>query len=671
MPRKPIPHQDPTQPRGPIRADLEHVRSRAIGLRRAVGIGLGLGVLLTTLFVGLWVWRLAFADLPPIPDRAALWSLNRPAGATFVDRNGVVIGQRGPRHGAPLTLQEMPPYLPKAFLAAEDRRFYQHGGIDLRGVARAARVDFKAHKFLQGGSTITQQIARTLFLTPDQTLRRKLQEAGLAIRIQQLMSKDEILALYLNRIYFGGGAYGVEAASQTYFGKSAKDVSLSEAALLASLPKAPTRLDPTNDFQAALRRSKLVLASLVKEGWITPQQRDDAIARPPVLAKESSTEGDFGYVLDAAATEARALNLNAAPDLVIHLSIDSRLQDAATQEVRNAVAKGTPLGATQGALVALAPDGGVLALVGGADHRLSTFDRATQAQRQPGSAFKAFVYAAALERGIAPDDVREDAPVDVNGWRPQNAEGTYAGNVTLSDAFARSINTVAVRLTQEVTPGVVAEMARRLGLSTIPPHPAAPIALGAYETRLIDLVSGYQTFELGGRRPMPWMIDRITNARGDLFYRRTPTAPSQVYDPMKAAQMVAMMQGVIEHGTGRKAALGRPAAGKTGTSQDYHDAWFIGFTPDLAAGVWVGDDKNRPMQHVEGGGIPAETWKTFMTAAEAGLPVRPFQTPRDPDAAPDPRDQFYRDLADQFDQTAGAGAAADQPAHPAMLGGKL
>ena len=647
------------------------MRFKAIGLRRAVAIGLGLGVLLTTLFVGLWVWRLAFADLPPIPDRAALWSLNRPAGATFVDRNGVVIGQRGPRHGAPLTLAEMPPYLPKAFLAAEDRRFYQHGGIDLRGIARAARVDFKAHKFLQGGSTITQQIARTLFLTPDQTLRRKLQEAGLAIRIQQLMSKDEILALYLNRIYFGGGAYGVEAASQTYFGKSAKDVSLSEAALLASLPKAPTRLDPSNDFQAALRRSKLVLASLVKEKWITPQQRDDALARPPVLAKESSTEGDFGYVLDAAATEARALNLNAAPDLVIHLSIDSRLQDAATQAVRDAVAKGAPLGATQGALVALAPDGGVLALVGGADHRLSTFDRATQAQRQPGSAFKAFVYAAALERGVSPDDVREDAPIDVNGWRPQNAEGTYAGNVTLTDAFARSINTVAVRLTQEVTPSVVAEMARRLGLSTIPPHPAAPIALGAYETRLIDLVSGYQTFELGGRRPSPWMIDRITNARGDLFYRRAPEAPPQVYDPMKAAQMVGLMQGVIEHGTGKRAALGRPAAGKTGTSQDYRDAWFIGFTPDLAAGVWVGDDKNRPMRHVEGGAIPAETWQRFMTVAEAGLPVRQFLSPRDPDAAPDPRDQLYRDLTDQFDQTAGRGAGADQPAHPAMLGAKL
>ncbi len=670
MPPRPSAQPDPTRPPGPIRADLDHARAKKIGIRRAVAIGLGLGVLLTTLFVGLWVWRLAFSDLPPIPDRAALWSLNRPAGAEFLDRNGVVVGQRGPRHGAPLTLKEMPAYLPAAFLAAEDRRYYQHGALDLRGVLRAARVDLKAHRFVQGGSTITQQIARTLFLSPDQTLRRKLQEAGLAIRIQQLMSRDEILALYLNRIYFGGGAYGVEAASQTYFGKSARALSLSEAALLAALPKAPTRLDPANDFQAAVRRSKLVLDIMVRLHKITPDQEITALSRPPVLVQESSTEGDFGYVLDAAAAEARALNITGAPDLVVRLSIDSRLQGAATAAVRDAVARGTPLGATQGALVALAPDGGVLALVGGADHRLSNFDRARQAQRQPGSAFKAFVYAAALERGIAPDDVREDAPVKIGDWRPENADGRYEGNITLSDAFARSVNTVAVRLTQEITPTVVAEMARRLGLSSIPPHPAAPIALGAYETRLIDLVSGYQTFQLGGRRPAPWLIDRISNARGDVFYRRAPVAPPQVYDPVRAGQMVAMMQGVIDHGTGRKAALGRPAAGKTGTSQGYRDAWFIGFTPDLAAGVWVGDDRNWPMQHVAGGDIPAETWKRFMLAAEQSLPVRPFTAPRDPNAAPDPRDEVYRDLADQFDRTAGAPPPPD-PAHPAMLGGKL
>lgn len=663
--RPPSPPQSPGQ--GPIRADLEHARAKKIGVWQALGLGLGIGATLTLLFVGLWVWKLAFSDLPTIPDKGELWSMNRPAGTTFVDRNGKVVGQRGPKHGAPLTLKELPPYLPKAFMAAEDRRFYQHGGVDLIGIARAAKTDLTKHKLAQGGSTITQQIARTLFLTPEQTLRRKLQEAGLAIRIEHLMSKDEVLALYLNRIYFGGGAYGVEAASQTYFGKSARDLNLSEAALLAALPKAPTRLAPTDDFQAALRRSHLVLRSLVAEHWITDEQAANAILHPPQLVSEPEGEGDFGYVLDLAAIEAKQLNTANVPDLVVHLTIDSRLQAEATQAVREAVVKGTPLGATQAALVALGPSGDVQAMVGGADHRLSAFNRATQAQRQPGSAFKAFVYAAALDQGISPDDVREDAPVNINGWRPTNADGQYAGNISLADAFAWSKNTVAVRLTQEVGAAKVADMARRFGLNTIPPHPAPPIALGAYETSLIDLVSGYQGFQLGGRHAAPYLIDAITDARGKPVYKHPPEAPSSVLDPAKAAQMVRLMQGVIDRGTGRKAALGRPAAGKTGTTSDYRDAWFVGFTPDYVAGVWMGDDRGAPMQHVAGGDLPAEAWKRFMLAAEQGLPPRPFSKPGDVDAA-DPRSDFYRDLAGAFDAAAGTNSAPEQHG---VLGGKL
>ncbi len=655
-----------------IRADLDHARARRLGVWRTLALGLGLGALLAVLFSGLWVWKLAFSDLPSIPDKSALWALNRPAGASFVDRDGKVIGQRGPKHGAPLALSDLPPYLPQAFLAAEDRRFYHHGGVDLFGIARAARSNLGRHRTgprrgLQGGSTITQQIARTLFLTPEQTLRRKLQEAGLAMRIEHLMSKDEILDLYLNRIYFGGGAYGVDAASRTYFGKPATAVSLSEAALLAALPKAPTRLDPANDFQAALARSRLVLKALVRERWITAAQQAEALAHPPRLAPETLDEGDFGYVLDLAAQEAKALNAANIPDLVVHLTIDSRLQAQATAAVREAVARGQSAGASQAALVALGPDGGVRALVGGVDHRLSAFDRATQAERQPGSLFKAFVYAAALEQGIAPDDVRQDAPVNVGGWRPANADGLYAGNVTLADAFARSINTVAVRLGQEVGAGRVAEVARRFGLATIPPHPAPPVALGAYETRLIDITSGYQVFQLGGRRAPPFLIEAITDARGRPVWRHPPEAPRQIYDSAKAVEMVGLMQGVIDRGTGRKAALGRPAAGKTGTSQDYRDAWFVGFTPDYVAGVWLGDDRGRPMQRQVGGDLPAETWRRFMLAAEQGLPPRPFPKPRVVDEA-DPRADFYRDLTAAFDQT--AKDAADSEPH-GVLGGKL
>ena len=626
---------------------------------RLIAATAALGLLLALLFCGLWVWKLAFSDLPTIPDKAALWSLNRPAGVTFLDRDGAVIGQRGPLHGAPLSLQQMPPYLPQAFLAAEDKNFYHHGGIDLFGVVRAARNDLSGrHRGLQGGSTITQQIARTLFLSPEQTLRRKLQEAGLALRIEHLMSKDEILDLYLNRIYFGGGAYGVEAAAQTYFGKSATALTLSEAALLAALPKAPTHLAPTNDFAAALARSHQVLAAMLRAGWITPAQKADAEAHPPKLSLETRTEGDFGYVLDLAAQEAQRANPNNVPDLVVRLTVDPRLQAAATAAVRDAVDQGAPLGASQAALVALEPDGGVLALVGGADHRLSPFDRATQALRQPGSAFKPFVYAAALESGLKPDDVRPDAPIKVGSWRPTNAEGTYAGNVTLSEALARSINTVAVRVSQEVGAGKVAELARRFGLVNIPPHPAPPIALGAYEVTLLDLVGAYQVFQQDGRKSTPYLIANITNARGDPIYRHAPAPLAPVYDPAHAFQLTGMMQGVIQHGTGRHADIGRPAAGKTGTSQDYRDAWFVGFTPDLVAGVWMGDDKDRPMAHVEGGALPAEAWRRFMLAAEDGLPVRDFTDPAqaatEAAAAPveDARRDFYGALADQFDQAA-------------------
>ena len=673
MPKPPshppdTPPPDTTRAKGgPIRADLAHQAARRGRTGQAVWITAAAGALLIVLFLGLWVWKLAFSDLPPIPDKAALWSMNRPAGVTFLDRNGQIIGQRGPKHGAPLTLDQLPKYLPQAFLAAEDRHFYSHPGIDLGGVARAARNDLSGrHKGLQGGSSITQQIARTLFLSPEQTLRRKLQEAGLAFRIEHLLTKDEILDLYLNRIYFGGGAYGVEAASQTYFGKSATQLSLSEAALLAALPKAPTHLAPTNDLDAAIARSKLVLAAMVSAGWITGAQEKAAFAAPPRLSVETRTEGDFGYVLDLAAQEAKLANVNNTPDLVIHLTVDPRLQAEATAAVQDAVAEGAGAGVTQGAMVALEPDGGVLALVGGADHRLSSFDRATQALRQPGSAFKPFVYAAALEQGLTPDDVRADAPIKVGDWRPQNADGRYAGNVTLADALARSINTVAVRVSQEIGRDKVAELARRFGLINIPPHPAPPIALGAYEVTLLDLTGAYQVFQAGGKKAPPYLIASITNARGDLIYRKNPTPPDTVYDDAKAGQMIAMMQGVIQRGTGRKADIGRPAAGKTGTSQDYRDAWFVGFTPDVVAGVWLGDDRNRPMQHMAGGDLPAQAWKRFMLAAEDGLPVRPFMPlqPHPGDAAPiegDARRDFYGALADQFDQTATGTASLEAP----------
>ena len=619
-----------------IRADLDHERARK---RDARGRGLLAGLLALLLALGLvslWVWRLAFADLPAMPDRSALWSLNRPPGVTFLDRTGAVIAVRGPREGQMLKLGDLPPYVPRAFLAAEDRRFYSHHGVDWLGVARAARADFGARRVVQGGSTITQQVARNIFLTPEQTLRRKLQEAALAWRIEGVMGKDEILELYLNRIYFGEGAYGIEAAAQTYFGKSARRLSLHEAALLAALPKAPTRLDPTNDLDSALSRAHLALGRMQRAGWITQGQERAALASPLALQPEKPGEGDFGYVLDLAAARARLLAGDKAPDLIVRLTVDSRLQAAAADTVRQGVAEGRRLGANQAALVALSPDGAIRALVGGVDYRQSPYDRATQAMRQPGSAFKPFVYAAALEAGVRPQDVRTDSPVHYAGWSPENYGGGYSGAVTVADALARSINTVAVRLGHEVGPARIAELAHRFGLSMIPPHPALPIALGAYEVDLLDLVSGYQVFQNDGRRLDPFLIEAIANAHGDVLYRHAEGAASQVYDAGRSREMVQMMQGVVARGTGKRAALDRPAAGKTGTSQDWRDAWFVGFTPDWIAGVWVGNDRAEPMAKVAGGDLPSEMWRRFMIVAHQGLPSRDFAASQPGEDAPPP-----------------------------------
>jgi penicillin-binding protein 1A len=688
-----------------IRADLAHQHRRVLSRWLRALLAVVFALVLAAGLSGLWAWKLVFADLPPIASKAVLWSLNRPPGVTFLDRDGGLLAVRGPRHGQAVGLHELPAYVPHAFLAAEDRRFYAHHGVDFEGVARAAWADVGAHHVVQGGSTITQQVARNVFLNADQTLKRKLQEAALAWRIERMMSKDEILELYLNRIYFGGGAYGVEAASETYFGKSARNLTLSEAAVLAALPKAPSRLDPVNDLDAALARAHTILTEMRQDGWITEAERQAALQAPPKLAPERPEEGDFGYVLDLAASRARELAENRAPDLIVRLTVDPKLQATAAQVVRDGVAQGKALGANQAALVALSPDGAIRALVGGRDHRESAFNRATQALRQPGSSFKPFVYAAALEAGVRPEDVRTDSPVNFHGWSPGNYGGHYSGAVTVADALARSINTVAVKLTHQVGADKVAALAQRFGLTMIPAKPNLSIGLGAYEVDLLDLVSGYQVFQQDGRHPEPFIIETITNAHGDVLYQHPSVPPPQVYDAPHNRLMVKMMEGVIARGTGTKADIGRPAAGKTGTSQTWRDAWFVGFTPDWIAGVWVGDDKSRPMAKVAGGELPAEMWRRFMLVAHADTPVHDFppllpvpevQKPATPGApAPDhmdetdepgppeiaadqppaegppaqppgppqnPRQSFYSGLADDFGQAAGdSGPQQQQP----------
>ena len=587
-----------------------------------------------------WARGAFFADLPEVPPANKLYSYKAAPGMTFLDRNGQKIASRGPRHGERVTLKTLPAYVPLAFLAAEDRRFYHHGPVDLRGIGRAAMANWRSRDVVEGGSTLTQQLARTLFLKPEQTMKRKVQEAVLAYKLERRMSKDEVLELYLNRVFFGAQAYGVDAAAQAYFGKPARRLRLSEAALLAGLPKAPSRLSPAVDMEAALIRSRLVIRRMRDEGWLTAEQAAAASAETPALVAEAPEDRDFGWVLDLAQAEAQRLANGHAPDLVVRLSIDPPLQRAAAQIVRGAIARsGRRAGARQAALVALGPDGGVRALIGGVDHRYSPFNRAVQAERQPGSAFKPLVYAAALESGVRSSDFRTDRPFRMGRWTPANYGGGYSGTVTVADALARSINTVAVRLAQEAGPTSVASIASRFGISGIPVDPGLSIALGAYEVNLLELTSAYQVLQQDGRRLEPFLIERITSSGGELIYLRPQRLPARVYDAARAGEMVRMLEGVITHGTGRRAGIGRVAAGKTGTSQRWKDAWFIGFTPDWAVGVWTGNDDGRVMNRVTGGDLPAQIWRRFMLAAHKDMPPRDFPFFSRPDFAP------YREVA--------------------------
>jgi len=649
-------------------------------------------IVLTAGLAAAWQVGRLMDGVPDIPEKSALVVVNQAPGMTFEDATGKVIATRGPHHGHQVSLRELPPYVPRAFLAAEDRRFYQHGPVDLQGISRAFWVNWRAHRTVQGGSTLTQQLAKTLYLKPDQTLTRKFQEAVIAYRIEQRMSKDEVLELYLNRIFFGDNAYGVDAAAQTYFGKPASQLDLQEAALLAALPKAPTRLALTNDMPAALRRSRLVLENMRAEGWITPQDEEAALVAPPKLAPEAPGEGDYGYVLDMAASQAVQVAGGAAPDLVVRLTIDPGLQATAQQVMREAISQsGRRAGVSQGALVLLAPDGAIRALVGGTDHRASAFNRATQAQRQPGSAFKPFIYAAALEAGVKPTDIRQDAPIKIGLWSPSNYGGGYRGPVTVADALAHSINSVAVRLADEVGVDKIGEISHRFGLNSIPANPNLSVALGAYEVNLLELTAGYQVFQTGGQRNQTYLIQQISTTRGDILFVRAPSAGIGVYDAFRADQMVKMMEGVVLEGTGTRAAFGRPAAGKTGTSQNFRDAWFVGFTPDWVCGVWVGNDDGAPMNQVTGGAIPAEIWRRMMLVAHANLPPHDFDwmaaaeagaeqasdvvtsdeppsdaRPSDEMAEPDPdaKTDFYDNLSKDFDRAAENPAAPPQDTAP-------
>jgi penicillin-binding protein 1A len=596
------------------------------------------GLALAGVLAMLWIVSTWTSDIPPIPDRNALWQMRRTPGISFLDHDGAFIAARGAKYGARIGLGDLPAYVPKAFLAAEDRRFYSHGAIDPLGILRAARRDLLLGREVEGGSTISQQLARTLFLTSEHSLKRKLQEAVLASRLEDFLGKDGVFELYLNRAYFGEGAYGLDAAARAYFGKSAAALTLPEAAVLAALPNAPTRLAPTVNMAGAWSRARRVLEAMTREGWVAPAVATNAEIAPPAVVTMSRGEGDWGYVLDQAATQSVDFAGSGAVDLVVRLTVNSKMQAEGIASVRAGVlGAGNGRGVSQGAMVALAPDGAIRVMVGGLDHRASAFNRATQAKRQPGSAFKVFVFGAAMEAGDKPTDIRVDEPISQDGWTPENYGGRFLGPVSLAKALALSINSVAVRLTLEVGPSQVGTFARRCGLLDIPASPGPSIALGAYEVTPLELASAYQVFQNGGAFSKPYLVETISDTRGHVLYTHETAPPVQMLDPLYASRMVRMLEGVLTGGTGTGAAIGRPAAGKTGTSQRWRDAWFVGFTPDLLAAVWVGNDDGQPMEKVTGGEIPAAIWKRFMSSAEADKPALDFAwlQPEPVEVAPD------------------------------------
>ena len=578
-----------------------------------------------SLVLALWaliavVGTIAFAvsTLPPIQT---LEVPKRPPTIEIVGTDGRPLITRGEMSGTDISIKELPPYLPRAFVAIEDRRFFSHFGIDPIGLIRAAAANVLRRGVSQGGSTITQQLAKNLFLTQERTLWRKMQEVVLALWLERRFSKAEILELYLNRVYFGSGAYGVEAAAQRYFGKPAREVKVAEAAMLAGVVKSPSRLAPSRNPDGAERRARAVLAAMTELGFVTETMAKSALAQPAHAIKTAGT-GSLNYVADWIMDVLDDLVGRVEQDLVVETSIDPTLQAAAEKALTDELAlKGQKLDVAQGALVAITPEGAVRAMVGGRNYAESQFNRAVAAKRQPGSAFKPFVYLTALERGLTPETVREDKPVALKGWKPENYSREYHGPVTLTQALALSLNTVAVRLTLEVGPRAVAKTAYRLGIaSKLDANPS--LALGTSEVSLIELTCAYAPFANSGNATMPYVVARVRTRAGKILFMHAPQKLGRIIEPRHVAMMNAMMRETLVSGTAQRAQLpGWAAAGKTGTSQDFRDAWFVGYTGHLVTGVWLGNDDSSPTKKATGGALPVDIWSRFMKVAHQGVPV--------------------------------------------------
>jgi penicillin-binding protein 1A len=558
-------------------------------------VQMGLGAAAFVLLVFLWLtWALPLGRaLEPLPTPTLV----------LITADGKPFSRRGSYKEAPVDAAKLPAHVTRAFVAIEDRRFFRHIGVDFQSIARAAAANAKAGKVRQGGSTITQQLAKNAFLSNERSLRRKAQEAIIAVYLEARLSKPQILSRYLSSVYFGDGVFGLRAAARHYFDKQPEQLTLGEAAMLAGVVKAPTRLAPTEDLKAAQKRMRVVLAAMADQGLITREQA--AAAARSVKVREGRASLPVGsYFADWISPQVRRAFNRAYGEVAVWTTLDSQLQLRAQDAVKRGLAAAAASGATQASLIAMRTDGRVVAMVGGADYRKSPFNRAVQAERQPGSAFKPFVYLAALRAGMTPDSLVIDAPVRIGSWAPQNHEGRYAGGpVPLRDAFARSSNVAAARLVQQVGVGQVIAAARDLGVTAELPNDAT-VALGTGSMSLMELTSAYAAIAADRAPVVP---------RGLLAQAPTPGAP--VLSKRERDGLLVLLREVVERGTGTAANLGPQVFGKTGTSQNYGDAYFMGFAGDLVVGVWMGNDDNTPMRRVTGGSYPAQIWRDFMSFA--------------------------------------------------------
>ncbi|WP_408588990.1 transglycosylase domain-containing protein [Novosphingobium sp.] len=609
---------------------------------RRIAVWSGAVVLLAALGVGAAVLVTARS----LPGFERLKSTQ--TGQTIVVRaaDGSEIVTLGPSYGKWIPIERIPRAMQDAMISVEDRRFRDHWGVDPIGIARSVMVRFERGHWRQGGSTITQQLARNIFLNNSRTFDRKIREAVLALALETRFSKGQILELYLNKVYFGGGAYGVDSAARKFFGHSGEHLSLGEAAIIAGLVKAPSHYSPTADAQAAVDRAAVVVQTMQDAGALTPAEAAAVDLKGVKLAKEQG-QNSARYFTDWVLPQLDLLLPDNDQPIEVWTTLDPAAQHAATDAIQTHVPKDA-----QGALVSVDRDGAVLAMIGGTDYVTSNYNRATNAVRQPGSAWKLFVYLAALERGYKPEDKVRDEPVTIQGWSPRNSGGTYAGEIDVRTAFAYSKNTVAAQLGSEVGFPAVASMARRFGITT-PINTLPSMVLGSSDVRVIDMVRAFAEVQAKGRVVMPYGIRKITNNDGEVLYSHKPDPAQQLVPEYVAAQMTDLMQTAVNIGTGRAAQIGRPVAGKTGTTSSNKDGWFLGFSSGITTGVWMGRDDAHAVPGLQGGTAPARAFATYMKAVTAKRPVEQFDTqlqlpqwqlePDDEARQANPNDYFFVD----------------------------